>query len=295
LLGFEGFRATPDEIAATSFVERGTRNKPNQSRRMRNKRVEAPSRSSRQSGGMREVLERPYPCKACGERYAQPQGVNRHYRAKHDPSSCIYCGAKWSRPYQYRDHIEKLHPDVDPDLVLGKAAGSRRKATVRREQPPAIEHDRRIHPVSLRPPPILPAPAAARATHVPSTFSSTGKDSQPVNDVVDHSSTLPPARPGGSTAPDRSSRAATAIIPTRPPFGGYHASPVGFDPIIESSGAIHPYPFSVANYDEVWTNTLNPRSRPRQTLVPAGAELGLIGAIEPYRVRQRSRNCIPRV
>jgi len=275
LLGFEGFRAAQDEIATSSLMERGTRKKPNQSRRTRNERVEASSRSPRQSAGMREMLERPYPCKACGERYAQPQGVNRHYRAKHDPSSCIYCGARWSRRYQYRDHIEKQHPGVDPDLILGKAARSRRKATViGREQPPAIKHDRRIQAVSLQPPLTLPAPAAAKATHVPSTLSSTGKDAQPVNDVVDHASRLPPARPGGSTTPDRSSRAVTALIPALPPpVGGYYGSPVVFDPIIESSGVMHPYPFCVASYDEVWTNTFNPRSRPH-TLTPAGAGLG---------------------
>jgi hypothetical protein len=256
LLGFEGFCATQDEIATSGRVERGTRNKPNQSRKSRNKRVEAPSRSPGQSAGIREVPERPYLCKACGERYAQPQGLNRHYRAKHDPSSCIYCGAKWSRPYQYRGHIEKQHPDVDPDLVLGKAASSRRKATVSgREQPPAIKHDQRIHPVSLRPPPTLPAPAAANATHVPSTFFSTGKDVQPVNDVVDHASRLPPAR------------AVTALIPTLPPpAGGYYGNPVVFDPFIESSRIIHPYPVSVASYDEVWTNTFNPRSRPHRDI-----------------------------
>jgi hypothetical protein len=224
-------------------MERGARNNPNQSRRSRNKRVEAPSRSPRQSAGMRKVVERPYLCKACGERYAQPQGLNRHYRARHDPSSCIYCGVKWSRPYQYRGHIEKQHPDVDPDLVLGKAAGSRRKATIiGREQPPAIKYDQRVHPLSLRPPPTLPAPAAVKATHVPCTFSSTGKDAQPANDVVDYTSRLLPVLPGRSTAPDRSSRVATALIPTLP----YHT----------------PYPFSVASYEEVWTNTFSSRSRP---------------------------------
>jgi hypothetical protein len=215
---------------------------------------------------MRKVLERPYLCKACGERYAQPQGLNRHYRAKHDPSSCIYCGVEWSRPYQYRGHIEKQHPDIDPDWVLGKAAGSRRKATVTgREQPLAIKHDQRIHPLSLRPPPTLPAPAAVKAPHVSSTFSSTGKDSQPVNGVVDYTSRLPPARPSGSTAPDRSSRAVTAILPALPPpVGGYYGSAVGFDPIIESSGVMHPYPFSVASYGEVWVNT--PGSRPHRDI-----------------------------
>jgi hypothetical protein len=256
-------------------MERGTRNKPNQSRRTRNKRVEASPRSPRRSAGMHEVLERPYLCKACGERYAQPQGVNRHYRAKHDPSSCIYCGAQWSRPYQYRDHIEKQHPDVDPDLVLGKAAGSRRKATViGRERPSAIKHDRRIQAVSLYPPLTPPAPAAAKAIHVPSAFSSTVEDAQPVNDVVDHISRLPPPRPGGSTTPDCSSHAVAALIPTLPPVGGYYGGPVGFDLVTESSGVIHPYPFSVA-IDEVSTNTLNPRSRPHKDIDPRRRWAGL--------------------
>lgn len=251
LLGFEGFRATSDEIATSNLVERRARSKSNQSRRTRNKRVESPLRSPRQSAVMREVLERPYLCKACGERYAQPQGVNRHYRAKHDPSSCNYCGANWSRPYQYRDHIEKRHPDIDPDLVLGKVAGSRRKATViGREQPPAIIHGQQIHHISMRPTPTLPAPAAVKATRVPSSLFSNGKEAQPV-------SVLPPVR----QAPDRSSRAATALFPTPLPAGGFYgASSVSFDPIIESSGVIlYPSQFSVANYGGVWTNAFKPR------------------------------------
>ncbi len=253
MLGFESSHATPDEIATSRLMERGKRNKPNQSRRIGNKRVEASSRRSRsprQSAGMREMPERPYLCE-CGKRYAQPQGVNRHYRAKHDPSSCVICGAKWSRPYQYRDHIEKQHPGVDPDLVL------------------AIKHDRRIQAVSSRPPPTQTAPAAAEATHVPSTFSSTGKDAQPVNNVVGHTFRLPPARLGGSTATDHSSRAVTAPIPAPPPVDGSYGSPVVFDPVIESSGVIHPNPFSVVSYyDEVWVNTFNPRSRPHRDIDP---------------------------
>ena len=47
----------------------------------------------------------------------------RHYRAKHNPNSRMYCDAKWSRPYQYRYHLEEHHRDVDPDHVLGKRPG----------------------------------------------------------------------------------------------------------------------------------------------------------------------------
>jgi hypothetical protein len=256
LLGFESFCTTPDKIAASSIMERGTRNTPNnQSRRTR---VKASSRSPRQSTRMREV-ERPYSCEVCGERFAQPQGVKRHYRAKHDPSSCIYCGAKWSRPYLYRDHIEKHHPGVDPDQVLGKAAGSRRKATViASEESFAIKHDRRAQAVSPRPTPTLPGLAAAKATHVPSTFSSTGRDFQRMNDVLGHASRMPA---GGCTVTDSSSLA--FIPPLPPPVSGYYGSPV-----IESSGITDPYPFSAASYDGVWSNTFNPRPRPHTNIDP---------------------------
>ncbi|KAI0274359.1 hypothetical protein BGY98DRAFT_1099021 [Russula aff. rugulosa BPL654] len=124
------------------------------------------------NAGMREVLERPYLCNSCGELYAQPQGINRHYRAKLDPSSYIYCGAKRSHPYEYRNHIEKRHRDIDP--VSGKVAGSRGEATaIGREQPPA------------------------KAVHVSATFFHWKRCP-----TVDHASRLPPARPGGSTTPD---------------------------------------------------------------------------------------------
>jgi hypothetical protein len=121
----------------------------------------------------------------------------------------------------------------------------------------------------LRPSPRLPAPAVAKAIHAPSTFSSTGKDAQPMNDVA-YASRLPPAPPGGSTATDdRSSRAVTALIPPLPPpVDGYHGDPVIFDPGIESSVVTHSHPFSVASYDEVWANTLNPRSRPHADIDP---------------------------
>src|ERR1019366_9953602 len=97
------------------------------------------------------------------------QGVNRHYREKHNPSLCMYCDVEWSRPYQYRDHLAKHHPGVDPDTVLGKTAGSRRRTAIiardpQQQQvlPPTIEHDGRGHS-EIRPfPPMLPLPAVAK-------------------------------------------------------------------------------------------------------------------------------------
>lgn len=62
--------------------------------------------------------------------YAQKQGLNRHRLEKHNPSLCKYCGAKWGRPYEYRDHLEKNHPHVDRDMELGKPVGSRRRSAI---------------------------------------------------------------------------------------------------------------------------------------------------------------------
>ena len=71
-------------------------------------------------------------CDDCDAKYVQRQGLNRHRQEKHErddsePSLCIYCDAKCGRAYEYREHLEKHHPAVDPDIILGKAAGSRRR------------------------------------------------------------------------------------------------------------------------------------------------------------------------
>ena len=82
---------------------------------------------------MREAIRRPYCCDTCGKRFSQLQGINRHYREKHDPRLCLFCDVEWSRPYQYRDHLKTHHPDVDPDTGIGKTAGSRRGSQVLQE------------------------------------------------------------------------------------------------------------------------------------------------------------------
>jgi hypothetical protein len=110
-----------------------------------------------------------FSCDDCGAKYVQRQGLNRHRREKHEPDLCMYCGAKWGRPYEYRDHLEKHHPNVDRDMELGKAAGSRRRSAifVRRRSPqvslPTIEHSRRGHS-GIRPYPpavVKPSPSTA--------------------------------------------------------------------------------------------------------------------------------------
>ncbi len=186
-------------IPTPSVVQRASRNRSHSSNKTR-KRTEGSSQSSsRQHNGV-QALKRPYACDICGESYKQPQGVMRHYRAKHEPNSCMYCDAKWSRPYQYRDHLKKHHHDVDPDLVLGKPPGSRRRTT-------------------------------------------------------DHTSRLPPARVGGSTAANCSSNPRRALIPTLSPFvRGYYDNVVSVDRMFEPSGFIDAYPSFSAGHDDIWTN-----------------------------------------
>ena len=119
-----------------------------------------------------EAPERPYFCDICDKHYSQPQGVSRHRREAHGlPYSCLYCNSKWSRPYQYRIHLEKWHPDVDADDVLGKPAGSRcRSAISIRRDPhlpaPVTEPARRNRTKPQRRP-MRPLPAVAKVTRIP--------------------------------------------------------------------------------------------------------------------------------
>jgi hypothetical protein len=108
-------------------------------------------------------------CDDCDAKYVQLQGLNRHRQEKHERdehSLCICCDAKCGRPYEYRAHIEKHHPEVDPNIILGKAAGSRRRtaylARPRSQQVllPTIEQGRR-NDFGIRP---YPPPAVKPST-----------------------------------------------------------------------------------------------------------------------------------
>ena len=235
-------------IPSSSFVQRPSRNRPHQSKTTRKMLAEGSSRSSRQPAGMHEALKRSYVCHTCGKIYAQPGSVMRHYRAKHNPNSCTYCGAMWSRPYQYRDHLERHHRDVDPDLVLGKPADSRRRAKVigrgrpQNVSPHVVKHDRWSQAAPRGRTLMSPLPAVVKVPQVPLAFSYAEELAQSVNDVVDHSSILPRALPGGSTSANCSSRPVTAHNPFPcPPVGGYYGDPVSADPVFELSDFINSY------------------------------------------------------
>jgi hypothetical protein len=59
-----------------------------------------------------------FSCDPCGKRFVQRQGLNRHRLEMHEHGHL--CDFQWQRPYEYRRHLEKHHPDVDPDIILGK-------------------------------------------------------------------------------------------------------------------------------------------------------------------------------
>ncbi len=100
---------------------------------------------------MREATKRRFMCKECPKSYAQQQGLNRHYGKKHNPNLCKCCKFEWIRPYEYRAHLEKCHPDENPDEVLGKPAKSHRRTAAfvgRRPQhdlPPISGYDGQGH------------------------------------------------------------------------------------------------------------------------------------------------------
>jgi len=235
-------------IPSSNVIQRASRNRSQQSKITRKKSAEGISRSSRPSAGMQEALKRPHVCHTCGKRYAQPGGVMRHYREKHGPNSCMYCGASWSRPYQYRDHLEKYHCDVDPDLVLGKPAGSRRRAKAtgrgrpQNVSPHVVKHGRWSQVAPEGPPLMPPLPAVVEVPQVPLAFSSAEELVQLANDEVDHSSRLPQSLPGAFTTANSSFRPVTAHIPFPcPPVGAYYGDLVSADPVFELSRFIHPY------------------------------------------------------
>jgi hypothetical protein len=113
-------------------------------------------------------------CSICLTSYIQPQGLGRHIRTVHNPNLCFRCEFRWGRPYEYLNHLRKKHPDVDPDVILGKAPGSRRRASILTEyfpqqpplSPPAVEQDQQNWAESQPNPSAPPSPAPAGVTSV---------------------------------------------------------------------------------------------------------------------------------
>ncbi len=108
---------------------RASRDRPQKSQKMGNLPEKPSSRSSRRPAGISGTLEGQYPCDICGKRFAQRQGVSRHYRAAHGhPNMCSYCDFKWSRPYLYKAHLKTKHRDVVSDTAQEEATSTRHRA-----------------------------------------------------------------------------------------------------------------------------------------------------------------------
>ena len=143
---------------------------------------------------MREATKRRFMCKACGTSYAQQQGLNRHNGKKHNPNLCKCCKFEWIRPYEYRAHLEKCHPDENPDEVLGKPAKSHRRTAAfvgRRPQhdlPPISGYDGQGHSENrLYPPAVAKSstitPPQHRMNYVPQPESTQVNEGSPEGTV----------------------------------------------------------------------------------------------------------------
>ena len=216
----------PSISTVGQYEEGASRYQPIQSPQTTNQRATASSPSSERSTGAREAPEQSYSCVICGEEYAQMQGVRRHIRTEHHPSSCLFCDFKWGRPEHYRNHLTKRHEleVAVVDEILGKPAGSRRRTTIIGRDLPqtvsslAIKHDRPTKLKARQRRLMPPLSSVAKVTHAPSAFSSTEALARPINNEVDHAPRLSSTRPAGSTLADRSSSRVTALIPPLTPL-----------------------------------------------------------------------------
>jgi len=145
---------------------------PSQFEKAGNGSTVASSQSCRRPNGIRGGLKGTYSCSICGKRYSQPQGVRRHQREMHEARLCIYCrDFEWGRPYRFREHLQKWHPDVDPDAALEEATGTRHKETMTMRHLPrervsslTLEYDQRsgagsrLYPLAMSLPTMMQLP-----------------------------------------------------------------------------------------------------------------------------------------
>ena len=124
-----GFPGTPTVVQSQ---QKSLRNLPHQFQQMRKGRVATSSRSSQPQADVHDPPRRQHMCNICGKEYAQRQGLTRHHRAKHEASLCIHCHEfKSGRPYlrRLREHLERQHPEVDPNAAVEVVKRNGRRAT----------------------------------------------------------------------------------------------------------------------------------------------------------------------
>ena len=137
----------------------------------------------------------PYPCDICGKRYAQRQGVRRHFRAIHDHlNSCLYCDFTWSRPYLYKAHLKTKHRNVVSDMTQNEATSTSHRVVNTTSSPQrqsvlthTPEHGQQCGTETWRCPLTLPpsatveiAPASLPAIHHVDHYSQPIKSAEPI-------------------------------------------------------------------------------------------------------------------
>lgn len=212
-----------------------------------------------------ENPEQPFfECTICSTRCTQERVLERHYDEKHRPDLLIRCSQRpcrflWirKRKYRYREHLKKKHGQEDKQInkELGLPRRPRGKGRVIESDPPgpppllAVEED-----TNHASPPVIPLAAynpqlvhagpqitttvhedTSGSEHLASTIALSSSELGEYtllngNFKIHDQFRIPTVDPGGSTA-DIPPNPGTPQIPALPsPVGGYHASPVSWDP-----------------------------------------------------------------
>jgi hypothetical protein len=126
---FSRIPSTPDVVQLQEQI--ALQDQPYQFHKMGKGPKTQSSQSPRRQISTSGALKCPYSCDICGKRYSQPQGVGRHRREVHEARPCVYChDYEWGRPYLYRRHMQRRHPDIGPDPTLQQTTGTRHNATM---------------------------------------------------------------------------------------------------------------------------------------------------------------------
>ena len=160
------FHGVTREPTSVQIHQRAPHDQPQKIQKTGNRPTATSWQSGRQPTTINGAHRRRYLCTICGKGYAQRQGVTRHQREVHKTNSCRHCRAfQWGRPYLLREHLERRHPDIDPDTELEEVNRNSRKTTISTTHlprewvlPPALEHSRQVSVESQLRPPTLSLP-----------------------------------------------------------------------------------------------------------------------------------------
>jgi len=172
----------------TSVQQKAQHDQPQKFQKAGNGPTATSWRSGRQPTTIHGAPRCRYLCSICGKGYAQRQGVTRHQREVHKTNLCRHCPTfEWGRPYLLREHLERCHPDIDPDVELEEVKRNSHRATTSTTHlprecvlPPTLAHSGRGDVVSQLRPSTLSLPPVTNFPPVsPHTFQKVDHDPQP--------------------------------------------------------------------------------------------------------------------